>query len=336
MLMAMQTGGGGLPSEYQQVDWIGCSGFQYINLGIVPSASDVIETEFAMNNISAPSSPQNFTLYSAGDGTYQFTTVFQKGTSAAYAFGRYFSNSAAQLTVYYTSFPTSTDWVWMKHRVNGGTEAQSLWILANSYNKWISAPFLTDTLSGNNTDLLLFKRVGSTSNYFVGRMRTFFIERNGRKILNLVPCFRKADFVAGFFDLVSRTFFTNAGTGVFEVPAQEEYPVGTDIIGTFLGRSANWIAKGTIQSDGTFAIGTQDTYASELYVPVNPSYTYQKNDYRLRRFAYYDADHVFISSVVYNNLNVQEIPALPANARWARIETGNATNRNGIKVTRIA
>ena len=34
---------------------------------------------------------------------------------------------------------------------------------------------------------------------------------------NLVPCYRKADNVAGMYDLVTKAFFTNAGTGSFTV-----------------------------------------------------------------------------------------------------------------------
>ena len=34
-------------------------------------------------------------------------------------------------------------------------------------------------------------------------------------VRDFVPCYRKADSVVGLFDLVSNTFFTNAGTGTF-------------------------------------------------------------------------------------------------------------------------
>lgn len=34
---------------------------------------------------------------------------------------------------------------------------------------------------------------------------------------DMIPCYRKSDNVIGMFDLVSQTFFTNAGTGVFTV-----------------------------------------------------------------------------------------------------------------------
>lgn len=34
---------------------------------------------------------------------------------------------------------------------------------------------------------------------------------------DMIPCYRKSDSAIGMFDLVSQTFFTNAGTGVFTV-----------------------------------------------------------------------------------------------------------------------
>lgn len=40
---------------------------------------------------------------------------------------------------------------------------------------------------------------------------------NGTLVRNFVPCYRKADNVAGLYDLVNGVFYTNAGTGTFIV-----------------------------------------------------------------------------------------------------------------------
>ena len=46
------------------------------------------------------------------------------------------------------------------------------------------------------------------------KMRT-----NGVPIRNFIPCVRKADSKPGMYDTVTKTFYTNAGTGEFIVPA---------------------------------------------------------------------------------------------------------------------
>lgn len=42
-------------------------------------------------------------------------------------------------------------------------------------------------------------------------------DKDNNLLRDMIPCYRKSDNVIGMFDLVSQTFFTNAGTGVFTV-----------------------------------------------------------------------------------------------------------------------
>lgn len=49
------------------------------------------------------------------------------------------------------------------------------------------------------------------------RIYYFKIYDNGTLIRDFVPCYRKADNVAGLYDLVNGVFYTNAGTGTFIV-----------------------------------------------------------------------------------------------------------------------
>ena len=43
--------------------------------------------------------------------------------------------------------------------------------------------------------------------------------KNGVVVQNLIPCVRKSDSKPGMYDTVSKTFYTNSGTGEFIVPA---------------------------------------------------------------------------------------------------------------------
>lgn len=44
-----------------------------------------------------------------------------------------------------------------------------------------------------------------------------YADNDNNLLRDMIPCYRKSDNVIGMFDLVSQTFFTNAGTGVFTV-----------------------------------------------------------------------------------------------------------------------
>lgn len=47
--------------------------------------------------------------------------------------------------------------------------------------------------------------------------KRFYVFSKNRIILDLIPCYRKEDEVAGMYDLVSGEFYINAGTGKFDV-----------------------------------------------------------------------------------------------------------------------
>lgn len=50
---------------------------------------------------------------------------------------------------------------------------------------------------------------------FSGRLYYFYFNQDGTDVFNMVPCYRKSDNEIGMYDLVSKTFYANAGTGAF-------------------------------------------------------------------------------------------------------------------------
>ena len=57
---------------------------------------------------------------------------------------------------------------------------------------------------------------GRNSNFdFKGKIYAFSMTYEGDPYMNLVPCYRKADNVIGFYDTVGETFYTNSGAGTF-------------------------------------------------------------------------------------------------------------------------
>lgn len=47
------------------------------------------------------------------------------------------------------------------------------------------------------------------------RIKSFIVRQAGETVCDLIPCYRKSDVEIGMYDLVSKTFLTNAGTGTF-------------------------------------------------------------------------------------------------------------------------
>jgi len=126
-------------------------------------------------------------------------------------------------------------------------------------------------------------------------------------------------------------------------PEEELYPVGTHILSMYIGDKDGGERRnfesgyGINTSTGEYyATGNGNIYASDVYVPVNPKYTYQKNDWRLNTWCFYDKDKQYISKAPsYNNLNVQTLAKFPANVRYVRIQAYNFANQK-IEITRIA
>lgn len=63
----------------------------------------------------------------------------------------------------------------------------------------------------------LFGKSGEDSTLSSMKLSNAYYKRNGEYLLNLIPCYRKADQKPGMYDLVSGEFYTNSGTGEFVV-----------------------------------------------------------------------------------------------------------------------
>lgn len=88
----------------------------------------------------------------------------------------------------------------------------------------------------------------SYSRLYSGRVYYSIIYTDNIKIRHFIPCYRKADYEGGMYDLVTKTFFTNNGTGRFYFPI-----TANEII--------DWVDKLedlTGQTAGTFSLLTAE------------------------------------------------------------------------------
>ena len=83
---------------------------------------------------------------------------------------------------------------------------------------------------------------------------------------------------------------------------------------------------------------TGSNYASGVFIPIDPNYTYTKH-HRVSPIAYYAEDNEasYISrGTDYNTTGDAVIEDIPENARYCRIGTGNAAAASAVTLTRTA
>lgn len=176
-------------------------------------------------------------------------------------------------------------------------------------------------------------------------------------VAEFIPCYRKSDSKPGMYDLISGTFFTNAGTGEFLVGPDvidsispwlvarrrglmkepELYPVGTNIRAKY---GAVFISSHGIDTNTGEYVENSSRQASPVYMPISPQYTYWKrgtfpNRAYLSVLAFYDKDKNYISYYGKNDYGDFVIPDIPANARYARIAIPSGSY-NDVKIIRTA
>lgn len=179
-------------TEYHAVEYIESNGKQYIDSGIVASDSIITEVKcqsFVGNKAivaSGNSSGIRYQIYASSDGTY-YVAFADKGSSMG--------------KVPFTEVATiKLDPVAKKATINGtefdipyttSVEAVSLWLFARN-QKSNSANYRSTT-----------------------KMWYCKMWDGDTLVRDFVPCYRKSDGKPGMYDLVTRSFFTNAGTGEF-------------------------------------------------------------------------------------------------------------------------
>lgn len=189
----MAVGGGSspiLPSEYQQVEWIGSSGTQRIDPDILISnlKTEGWVAEIALQDNGNPSSNSGV------------LSVKQNA-------GEWFGVNAATLkhlngvsTLNKVDVTVSWDSVGMT--------------VASGLNNQITA--YTNYLSGTKFTIFAIAVTDTSFSYFSSiKLYSMTIKRAGTIVANLIPCYRKSDNVIGLYDTARDRFFVNSGTGTF-------------------------------------------------------------------------------------------------------------------------
>ena len=188
-----------VPAEYQAVAYLESSGTQYINTGIsLSEAYCHIVSDFHFVGSTS--------MYSWGTSS---------GSSLSLSVDSMTYVKLRPVNVNLTDVTKSDGW----HDIEiEGSRPSSLvnW----SYSIDGGTP-ITGSGSASLTTGVAYRLFGvDGSSIGQQRHKRFkMIDSGGTVLIDLRACYRKSDNVAGFWDDVSKTFFTNAGSGTFTVGA---------------------------------------------------------------------------------------------------------------------
>lgn len=197
----------GLPKEYTQVEYIESSGSQYINTGFVPNSNTrvVMDVMLVKQTVAAKAI---FGARSASSGTDSGSFTFLSIETGAKTRSDYFGSSVTG------NFPILGKRVVIDRDKN----------VCN-----VDGNVITNKTSANKCSVNMYLFAVNTANSAVLwsnlKLYSCQIYDNGTLKLDFVPAKRVSDNVIGMYDMVSKTFFTNAGTGVFTAGAEVKKPV---------------------------------------------------------------------------------------------------------------
>lgn len=187
---------GGFPAGYQQVEYIESTGTQYIDTGVL--AASGLSMDERMSYVTVPNDSCFVGARTTATRFYLHHTYPGK---FAYGYNTYVSSDATPQAGVIYNIHTDLNVGDQKMYVDG-VEVRSG---SNTVN-----------ISLNYT-LYIFcmNRDGNAQFFTEGRLYELKLYKDGDKIRDFVPCYRKSDGEIGLYDFVSATFFTNSGSGTF-------------------------------------------------------------------------------------------------------------------------
>lgn len=203
---------------YTPLEYLGCSETQYINTNFILNKNDKITLKFWL----ASGAGKTEVIWGfRWSGTYNGTNHGYISTTAS-GYRRIVLGvpGSAQGVGSDTCFPFNSivnlviDTEHNTVTING--EAVSF-----NYNLSNGKLFNTSGSSVYTPLLFTFNNKGDYSPQNIptnARIYEYIVERNGIEVQHLIPCLRNADNAPCFYDLVTKTFFTNQGTGSFITP----------------------------------------------------------------------------------------------------------------------
>ena len=178
-----------LPPEYQQVEWIGAREYDYIDTGII-IPSNYERLEIKINSLSNSSNWRYFGTWSGNCSILGYHNAGPGPLDQLWVGNNEFTAAATQTNTVY-SIDLTADNGYLTGVYCGET-------IDRTY---------TGTVSTGVSECIFYQRgKGCYANVYYYRLHT-----SAGLVRDMVPCYRKSDSKTGMYDLVSNTFFTDAG-----------------------------------------------------------------------------------------------------------------------------
>lgn len=192
----------GLPSEYQEVEWIKNN-----------TKGAYFDTQLSVANTTRIQANAKFEWVEVGGSESCFLgcrtnsdrcMIFNMYPSLTWEVG-YTSNYASG-----SKFTLNT-----LYEVSADLQNGSQTVVAN--RDTVVSATISGTITQTNTLWILANNYSRSTNKYNCRAKIYSmdISIDGVKERDFVPCYRKADNVIGLYDLVYGTFYTNQGSGTF-------------------------------------------------------------------------------------------------------------------------
>jgi len=197
-----------LPSEYQEVEYIESTGTQRINTKYIPKTNTKIELDLSFSgtfDISSGSVGTGTIFYSASSGN-SFSVNFGDGASQGNNLFTWFDKNLANGgTVHYYDISDTV-------RTNKNTLTYEKGVF--KYGT-LNAKNVAVKTEDNTNPLYLFGSSGKNFDRYNMKVYRLKFYEDGVLKRDYIPCYRKSDGVIGLYELLTGTFYTNIGTGVF-------------------------------------------------------------------------------------------------------------------------
>ena len=182
---------GGLPSEYQQVEYIESTGTQYINTGVIGKTGLRIVAEMGY-------ATPGLGLFGCRYVNTRFFVVLWPSPYFDFGYGGDIATGikVENRKIYNIDFDTST------HPKRFGIDG-----VYKTSSEHHDAPVSIYIFCYN------FNKPTSFSKSIFKSMT--IADENGELLRNFVPCYRESDGEIGVYDLVNGVFYTNSGSGTF-------------------------------------------------------------------------------------------------------------------------
>ena len=197
-----------LPSEYQEVEYIETNKNQYIDTGVIPNQDTGFDIDFLVKDSFTSSANTSGSIFgvrsSWSDSNKTGTNMFQLTT---------YSNLTS-------SFADGAMAFGSQKYASGMTQNERMTIsLKNGvYTKPDGTEIQLDTTNFTAPNTMYLFMLRGFSNEKAGvKLYSFKMYDGNTLIRDYIPCYRKLDNVAGLYDLVNDVFYTNQGTGTFDV-----------------------------------------------------------------------------------------------------------------------